>query len=176
MEEHCNYSYVFSLQHLITPFQKYLITFWAVRLNSTDGRIESDHSKCDQVYLKWRYEMFKSALFPRRKKQIHAFCLRRQHDLCTGLSNKLFIFLHNLFSQLLSQNYCYTFLACDGRITTRPEVPGCSSLHIAAVASKKRVSVSSSMETTLTSTPHNSISETPDHILSGQTESDSLSN
>ena len=49
------------------------------------------------------------------------------------------------------------------------------SIPVAAVASKKRVSVSSSLETTLTSTSHNSISETRVHILSGETEFNSLS-
>src|SRR5271170_4718969 len=41
-------------------------------------RIQSDHSKCDQVSPKRSYEMLKSGLFPRRKKRINAFCLRRQ--------------------------------------------------------------------------------------------------
>src|SRR5271170_6900151 len=46
-------------------------------------------------------------------------------------------------------------------------------MYICAVESKKSASVSSSLETILTSTSHNSISETLDHILSGQTEFDS---
>src|SRR5271170_2653746 len=50
-----------------------------VRLNSTDCRIQSDHSKCDQVSLKWSYEMLKSGLFPKSKKHIHTFFLRRYY-------------------------------------------------------------------------------------------------
>ena len=45
-------------------------------------RIQSDHSKCHQVSLKWSHEMLKSGLFPNSKTQIHASCLRRQS--CAG--------------------------------------------------------------------------------------------
>jgi len=45
--------------------------------------------------------------------------------------------------------------------------------YITTVANKKRVSVSSSLETTQASTSHNSVSQTLDHILSVQTEFDS---
>src|SRR5271170_8265485 len=41
-------------------------------------RIQSDHSKCHQVSLKWSHDMLKSGLFPNSKTQIHASCLRRQ--------------------------------------------------------------------------------------------------
>src|SRR5271170_3421544 len=62
-------------------------------------------------------------------------------------------------------------LACQGSSAL---VVYHANLAMHAVASKKCVSVSSSLETTLTSTSHNSISETLNHILSGQTEFDRM--
>ena len=51
--------------------------------------IHSDHSKCDQVSLKWSYEVLKSGLFPRRKKQIHAFCLSRKECILIWINSFL---------------------------------------------------------------------------------------